>query len=179
VSFRLLNIPIVSLRSDSNNDIQSLPSYLIILPNYNVLLWRINLHVQRLIYDLVWITSITILIYYMKYITVEWIGGAALGTYDTSRSKQNNKRYPSNAPQMLYVARLCSAHSKRGRPQCNALNKIHFKTPLSAHIRMLLRSLASRSLRSNGEFEPKCLNKKFILAYIKVRSPVLAFTKNF
>ena len=80
---------------------------------------------------------------------------------------------------MLYVARLCSAHSKRGRPQCNALNKIHFKTPLSAHIRMLLRSLASRSLRSNGEFESKYLNKKFILAYIKVRSPVLAFTKNF
>ena len=84
MSFRLLNIPIVSLRSDSNNDIQSLPSYLITLPNYNVLLWRINLHVQRLIYDLVWITSITILIYYMKYITVEWIGGAALGTYDKS-----------------------------------------------------------------------------------------------
>jgi hypothetical protein len=83
VSFRLLNIPIVSLRSDSNNDLQSLPSYLITLPNYNVSLWRINLHIQRLIYDLAWITSITILIYYMKCITVEWIGGAALGTYDS------------------------------------------------------------------------------------------------
>jgi hypothetical protein len=87
VSFRLLNIPIISLRSDSNNDIQSLPSYLITLPNYNVLLWRINLHIQRLIYDLAWITSITILIYYMKCITVEWIGGAALGTYDNDVSR--------------------------------------------------------------------------------------------
>jgi ribosomal protein S7 len=50
---------------------------------------------------------------------------------------------------------LCSAHSKRTRPQYNALNKIYFKTP-SLHILecCFARSLQARSLRSNKKGNP-------------------------
>ena len=55
---------------------------------------------------------------------------------------------------MSYVI-LCSAHSKRTRPQYNALNKIYFKTP-SVHILecCFARSLQARSVRSNKKGNP-------------------------